>query len=161
MDEPDRGSLPCLAHNRPQPSNFTLQDLCQAALQASPCPLSSSADCPTLSTLEGAAAALWLLTAACVPLRCRWILDSLLNLRRRLQHQLDTQGAVNVMSSHSVVNSSWNQSDTQGAVNVLVTLLSSAHGDAKCQLCAMHDLFADCLQLCLPAAAHASLFFSQ
>ncbi|DBA69517.1 TPA: hypothetical protein ACH3X2_012720 [Trebouxia sp. C0005] len=68
-----------------------LQDLCQAGLQASPCPLSSSADCPILSTLEGAEAALRLLTAACIPLRCRWVLNSHLNLRNRLQQHLDTQ----------------------------------------------------------------------
>ncbi|KAL0046980.1 hypothetical protein WJX82_003486 [Trebouxia sp. C0006] len=68
-----------------------LQDLCQAALQASPCPLSSLEDCPILSTLEGAEAALRLLTAACVPLRYRWVLDSHLNLKHRLQHHLDTQ----------------------------------------------------------------------
>ena len=68
------------------------QGLCQAALLQSPCPLSSTPDCPALPTLEGAEAALRLLTTACMPLHHRWLINSYLSLSRRLLHQKQSQG---------------------------------------------------------------------
>ena len=69
-----------------------LQDLCQAALQQSPCPLASTPDCPALPTPEGAEAALKLLTAACTPWRWRWCIDHTLSLSQRLKRQVQSQG---------------------------------------------------------------------
>lgn len=63
-------------------------------MQASPCPLSSLADCPALPSLEGAETALRLLTVACLPLRFRWAVDNHFSLGHRLQQQSESQGVV-------------------------------------------------------------------
>lgn len=69
-----------------------LQDLGQAALQGSPCPLASTPDCPALPTLENAAAALGLLATACLPLHSRWRIEAHLGLTQRLLQQMQSQG---------------------------------------------------------------------
>ncbi|KAL3141244.1 hypothetical protein ABBQ38_003585 [Trebouxia sp. C0009 RCD-2024] len=68
-----------------------LQDLGQAALQGSPCPLASTPDCPALPTLENAAAALGLLATACLPLHSRWRIEAHLGLTQRLLQQMQSQ----------------------------------------------------------------------
>jgi len=80
-----------------------VQDLCQTALQVSPCPFTSLLGSPGLPTLEGAERALRLLAAACMPLCSRWLLDNHFNLSQHLTEQLKSQGiAVETVSFYEI-----------------------------------------------------------